>query len=179
MAGRITAFALAFMLFLSCASADATVDDVSKYLGDDVSAMSTDELTLVIDYLRYKARLIYEYIDVIERLIDPDGKAVTIPEGLWVIGEDIPAGRWNITVPPNAETTIAYGKDLMFNGTKINPFSGGCQLYTLRGVLHPDTSDVSPDNVDIRMENGTFFQVVGSSVIFTPSKDKSSLGFDW
>ena len=79
--------------------------------GVDLSEMSYDEL-----------------VNLRER-INPaiwnseDWQEVTVPQGTWIVGEDIPAGHWAIEAYPGNTTLIAIGDTLKENGKDVKSYT--------------------------------------------------------
>ncbi len=48
---------------------------------------------------------------------------VEVPEGVWVVGKEIPAGLWTVTCETGDYGCIAWGVSLDESGTRIDPFS--------------------------------------------------------
>lgn len=107
-----------------------------------------------------------------EMMTRDEWQEVTIPTGLWRIGEDIPAGHWTFRADPSVQTflliAIAYGDVLDANGSITRVEST---------VFHGHTfSDASP-TVDYVLEDGFYLQVIYGPVIVTPFTGKPDLGF--
>lgn len=178
---KLVALVLAFVLCTSSAfAAEFTVEGASDFYGKDLSKMTKDELVTVLENFRAYASIVNGYIKVVEDMIGENTNEVVVPEGIWVIGEHIPAGTWNIKVAsPRKESGVAYGKELVFNGITINPLSAGYTINFLYGKDCPTRPDTgATDNVEMRLENGAYIHIKGYSVIFTPV-EKIDFGFDW
>ena len=101
---------------------------------------------------------------------------VTVPEGIWRIGEDIPAGHWTITVKGRGSANITYGNKLDRTGKQIS-FDSGVFFYKV--VNGPDNWSFREGDVnyiDIDLIYGYYIDVSGG-VVFTPYAGKPSLGF--
>lgn len=55
----------------------------------------------------------------------PDIEEVTVPAGLYQIGKDIPAGKWQIFALPSAKAKIDYGSKLNSSKTSVSWVSSG------------------------------------------------------
>lgn len=73
---------------------------------------------------------------------------VEVPEGVWVVGEDIPAGLWAVTCESGDYGRIAWGVSLNESGTDIDHFSRPADNTTVY------SSEFLPYEVD---ELTTFF----------------------
>ena len=102
---------------------------------------------------------------------------VTVPQGVWVVGEDIPAGHWTIKAADGAYCYVKYGptldassKDLDYSRENVSEI-----------VTSPSTSfyDANSDRteIDVDAKSGFYFVIDSGSAIFTPYSGKPSLGF--
>lgn len=97
---------------------------------------------------------------------------VTVPIGVWKIGEDIPIGKWTIAISPDAEDwcELFYCSKLDNTGLRADWGSNVffyCQLE----------SDGDTRSVDIDCKDGTYIIVERVPVIFRPYSGKPDLGF--
>lgn len=105
---------------------------------------------------------------------------VTVPAGIWTIGEDIPAGYWTVT-PKDAIASFWYGDKL--NEAKTDAgygwdYNTGVAV-TLNGKVNKDGSWKYPDEqhqISIDMKEGMYVKLK-CSYIFTPYIGKPDLGF--
>lgn len=102
---------------------------------------------------------------------------VDVPEGLWVIGEDIPVGHWSITVPGKKSVTITYGNRLDGTGKQVSLNSSIFYYKIVKGPQNYLFSDGMTNTIDLELEYGCYLELNGGSVIFTPYTGKPSLGF--
>lgn len=149
-------FVLFLSLFLIIGSAAA--DPV------DLSGMSFDELVALRDQLNLAIWNSQEW------------QEVTIPAGVWKVGEDIPAGHWHITLPGSlSTTTVYYFEKLDKAGLSFDPLA-----YFYFDILStPDMESAGfsyGPSVDIAMTAGWYF-LNDMPVIFTPYAGKPDLGF--
>lgn len=105
---------------------------------------------------------------------------VTVPVGMWKIGEDIPAGKWHISVSPEAKKTwgsFTYCDLLDETGIKPgNRFS--CDIYVSQTLNREDADDGSdPTYIEIELKSGCYFFIDKASLVFTPPQGKPDLGF--
>lgn len=129
----------------------------------DISGLTFDELIT----LREKINLaIWQ---------SAEWQEVTVPAGIWVIGEDIPAGHWTIRPVPGSYTSVVYCDKLDEFGTAPaigwNGWNGTISGLSER-LAHPGERT----EVDLEMVEGMFF-INRGAVIFTPYTGKPDLGF--
>lgn len=105
---------------------------------------------------------------------------VTVPAGIWTVGEDIPAGYWTVT-PKDAFASFWYGDKLNDAKTDVGKgwdYNTGIAV-TLDGKLKSDGSWKYPDerhSVSIDMKEGMYVKC-NTAMIFTPYSGKPDLGF--
>ena len=103
---------------------------------------------------------------------------VVVPVGAWKIGEDIPAGKWTITVAsddPEATIYVLFCDKLDVSGNDAD-FSGRFCYYTT--IRHIDSSDDSdPYFLDLQCYKGNYIIIKYGSARFTPYTGKPDLGF--
>ena len=102
---------------------------------------------------------------------------VEVPQGDYIIGEDIPAGKWVITASPTKIATVTQKKKTKYkNGFELETegyYEYGVSMQ-LTGVETPHYSDTSWSSFTIELEDGDMLSVEYGSVIFTPYQ---GLGF--
>lgn len=134
----------------------------------DISGLSYDELVQLKDQINLAMWNSEEW------------QEVTVPAGVWTIGEDIPEGYWTVT-PKDCIMSFWYGDKL--NETKTGAGSGWSYdtgvVVTLNGRIKKDGSWKYPDEmhqVSIDMKTGMYV-VLQYACIFTPYSGKPDLGF--
>lgn len=133
----------------------------------DISGLSFDELI----ELKQKINLALWSAD--------EWQDVVVPVGAWKIGEDIPAGKWTITVAsddPDASIFVTFCDKL--DGSGNNADFGGrfCYYTTLR---HKDSADeTDPYFVDLECYKGNYIIIKFGPARFTPYTGKPDLGFN-
>lgn len=155
---RMLAVILTAVLLLSFVPAVADVD---------LSGMTIEELIVLKQQINY---------EISKR---PEIKSVTVPIGVWKIGEDIPAGHWSITTAEGYTfdwSMVLYCSELNETG------KDGIR----RGAYYEDMvkcpgSGAYTDNtsIDIDMKEGMYVIISHAPVVFTPFTGKPDLGFDW
>lgn len=144
---------LAAMLLISSAAADPV----------DLSSMSFDELVALRDQLNHAI------------WSSQDWQEVTVPAGVWTVGQDIPAGHWTIRPLPGDYVNVTYFDKLDQFGTGVGAgWRGWGGTLTARG--EDDITFGEPTQIDLEMGEGMFFKC-SKSVIFTQYAGKPDLGF--
>ena len=132
----------------------------------DLSGLSYDELVQLRDRIN------------IAMWNSEEWQEVTVPIGVWVVGEDIPVGHWSISLSPESSSqwaSIKYCDLLDSSGTDAgNRFD--CKIYAYLDVAAP-TNDKYPQKIDLDLKPGTFIIIGHASVVFTPYSGKPNLGF--
>ena len=144
------------LLFAGSAAADPV----------DLSGMTFDQLVALRDQLNLAIWNSQEW------------QEVTVPIGVWTVGEDIPAGHWTITMPENSSGNITYSDRLDEFGKGV-PFGWLGFVETIDTHKNKDGSwrfPEDPQSVDLDMKAGMYF-INSAPVIFTPYAGKPDLGF--
>lgn len=132
----------------------------------DISGLSYDELVQLKDRINLAMWNSKEW------------QEVTVPIGVWKVGEDIPLGHWSISISPTTSSkwaSIEYCDRLNEAGTDAgNRFS--CIIYDYLNVATSD-NDNYPQTIDIDLKPGTYIIIGHASVVFTPYAGKQPLGF--
>lgn len=132
----------------------------------DISKLTYDELVQLKDNINLAMWNSQEW------------QEVTVPVGVWVVGEDIPIAHWSISLSPEASgkwAKIIYCDRIDESGLDAgNQFD--CKIYAYLNVASPD-NDRYPQTIDIDLKPGTFLIIGNGSVVFTPYAGKPSLGF--
>lgn len=103
---------------------------------------------------------------------------VEVPQGVWLVGQDIPAGHW--TLKTNATwASINIGTKLSTDGKGIDTWNS--QFFYGDQVCSPDGMYFNPDSdkteIDFDLKEGTYVIIEYGNVIFSPYAGKPSLGF--
>lgn len=129
----------------------------------DLSGMSYDELVALRDQINLAIWNSQEW------------QEVTVPYGVWKIGEDIPAGKWTITVCDGGSLFLRVGKVLNASGTDVD---GDYQFWLLKSHTRRSYDPADDlESVTIDLHDGEYITIDEGSVIFTPYSGKPSLGF--
>ncbi len=103
---------------------------------------------------------------------------VTVPQGVWKIGEDIPEGHWTITCAGDGRATIEYGDELNESGKSLSWFGDiyySERIYSKESIMYDENS--SKVSIDLEVKEGNYIIIDSGNVIFTPYTGKPSLGF--
>ena len=113
----------------------------------------------------------------LEQLTRDEWEEVEVPQGVYKVGEDIPAGKWTVRCTRGNHLTISWGQYLDDDGHDINYFKGindAKNIKNLNGRLYDegDATEYTFDAVD-----GYYIVIEYSSATFTPFAGKPDLGF--
>lgn len=151
---------LIFALLLLLALPVGAVADV------DLSSMSFDELVALRDQLNLAIWNSVEW------------QEVTVPQGIWEVGKDIPAGHWSLSPMEKSSAAISYGDTLEENGKEVSYRSDNYFYQYLKApgaTLYDENSDVV--RTDVVAESGSYIEIEYGSVRFTPYSGRPDLGF--
>ena len=133
----------------------------------DLSGMTFDELVALKDKINLA---IWE---------SQEWQEVTVPIGVWRVGEDIPAGHWTIKAAPDQNMSwgsVSYGTKLDELGKSVEyDFEG--VYYTEQVKAEGSNASVNLTEIDIDMQDGAYVVIDECAMIFTPYAGKPSLGF--
>lgn len=102
---------------------------------------------------------------------------VEVPQGVYTIGEDIPAGKWTIKPAKEGYINIYWGDELKPSGVEISYKGDICVTERLfdpecRYYRKGDATEVSWNLAD-----GQYIVVDDGIAVFTPYSGKPELGF--
>ena len=103
---------------------------------------------------------------------------VTVPQGTWEVGKDIPAGHWSVKCAPGAYyTQIDWGESLDENGEDIYWY-GRSSLYNnvYNEEYYPD-ADNHLHVYSFEVKKGDFIKISSGSAVFMPYVGKPSFKF--
>ena len=131
----------------------------------DLSGMSYDELVALKDQINLAIWKSDEW------------QEVEVPQGVWKVGEDIPAGHWTIKPMEGLKTDITVGTELKDGGTEVKITSKTIfeSIYSPSFWVYTENQDVTEWTIEI--EDGMYIEVSSGTAIFTPYAGKPSLGF--
>lgn len=133
--------------------------------GIDLSALSWDELLALREQLN------------LELFSREEWQSVEVPQGVWVVGEDIPAGKWTVTCETGSFGQIAWGTTLNESGTNIDFFKPPMDsesVYNPEGSLYEEGKLTT---YTFEAVEGYYVVISSSSLTFSTYTGKPSLGF--
>lgn len=128
----------------------------------DLSGMSYDELVALKDQINLAIWNSAEW------------QEVEVPQGVWEVGADIPAGKWTIKPVSGGDAMIYVGRKLEDGGASVD--ANFHKRITDPGYHGYDASS-SMTELTIELKEGQYVQVDWSPAVFTPYAGKPSLGF--
>ncbi len=154
---RLTCFVLIAIMVLSTSTVFAT--DI------DLSGMSYDELIALKDKINLAIWNSKEW------------QEVKVPQGVWKVGEDIPAGHWTIEACDGDWANIKVGTEIDDMGKSVKRSN----RYYYAQVTSETYRSFKPDNdvpaIDVELIDGDYIEIENASVIFKPYSGKPGLGF--
>ena len=132
----------------------------------DLSSMSYDELVALKDQINLAIWNSQEW------------QEVEVPQGVWLVGEDIPAGHWSIA--PVADWASVYIGTVLDESKKdidIDKSSLFHSVFIANPSYKRFKENVDIPSIDYELSNGTYVIVNSGDVCFTPYSGKPSLGF--
>lgn len=128
----------------------------------DLSGMTYDELVALKDRINLAIWQSDEW------------QEVEVPQGVWKVGEDIPAGKWTIKALPSKNTMVTMGTEVKNGGTDVK--AKAYQVIDDPGYrYYEDGTSVSEWTIEL--EEGMYIQIQFGSAVFMPYSGKPSLGF--
>lgn len=146
---------LAFVLVLTLAPAAFADVDLSGLTFDDLVALK-DQVQLAI----------WE---------SEKWEEVTVPQGIYRVGKQIPPGKWTVRCNTGSFAQIAVADDLRENGTKVTfPPKASANIYDPKAKTYSEG-----DNTEWTVElfDGEYVEISFSSTVFSPYSGAPSLGF--
>lgn len=145
---------IAVCMMISCAAAE----------GIDLSGMSFDELVALKQKINLAIWNCQEW------------QEVTVPQGIYVVGEDIPEGTWTIRAATDHFTAIRFGDTLEPNGIEVAYSSnfGSGDAYSPASSRYRESD---PVEFTFTAKKGDYIEVGYAPALFTPYTGKPDLGF--
>lgn len=137
---------------LMCAAAFAVASSVA-FAEIDLSGMKYEELVSLNKQVTQAIMKSNEF------------EKVTVPRGLYKIGDDIPAGTWVLSSADKGMVSITYGTTV--DGNSMNMFS--------RGNTNEDLS--GEETWRVTLSDGEYMEISYGDVIFTSYTGTNGLGF--
>lgn len=102
---------------------------------------------------------------------------VEVPQGVWVVGKDIPAGKWTIKAAEGITANVYWGDELDESGMELSYSSKIFEIELLYSVNYRHYEKGKRTEVTWDMKDGDYFIVDDGIALFTPYSGKPSLGF--
>ena len=161
---RFFSFLIAMVLAAICGLASAEID---------LSNMSFGELVALKDQINLAIWNSQEW------------QEVTVPHGVWKVGEDIPAGTWTVRCSDTSQDSYAlksceleWGEELSENGKSIR-WRGRWDRVEIYNPNSRYYEEGKVTEYTFTVQDGDYVVISDSynSVIFSPYNGKPSLGF--
>lgn len=135
----------------------------------DLSGLSYEELVALKDCINLA---IWE---------SEEWQEVTVPQGVYEVGKDIPVGHWVISPVDGVYSDIKWGRALDPSGTQIEESMTGRSHYDYAIICSKTYKhyDEGEDKTELELQavEGMFISIEDGDVVFTPYAGKPSLGF--
>ena len=145
---------LAFVLLITIAP--------SAFADVDLSGMSFDELVALKDQIN------------LALWNSADWQEVTVPQGLYKVGSDIPAGKWTVKAPVGGYTVVKIGSQVDENGTDVD-YHGES-----KPICGDNYSGFAPSSAcafwTVELREDQYVSVKNGDCVFTPYAG-NNLGF--
>lgn len=150
---RLVAFILSALITLTLVLSASAVD---------LSEMTFEELVALRDQLNLAIWNSKEW------------QEVTVPQGIWKVGEDIPSGKWTVKALPDKTTYIQVG-ELDSSGQKINIMKRWVDVI----IASETREETAPAEYTIDVKDGDYIYINpwNGPAVFTPYSGKPDLGF--
>lgn len=140
----------------------------------DLSGMSYDELVALKDQINLAIWNSQEW------------QEVTVPQGVWQVGVDIPAGTWTVKCADVGRSNygmrycyLLWGEQLTSDGRKISQ-DGPWGLVYLYNPNHEAYEEGNLTEYTLTFKDGEYIVITPgfNKAVFTPYSGKPSLGFN-
>lgn len=152
---RILSIVLSVMVILAISAA--------CFADIDLSGMTYDELVALKDQINLAIWNSDEW------------QEVEVPQGVWKVGEDIPAGKWTIRAASGASTCVYVGNEVTNGGTSAGDIFAGQFIMSAESNYYDEKTDVAEFTVELT--DGKYVEIDSGVAVFTPYAGKPSLGF--
>lgn len=153
---KLVSLLLVFLLFPAFASA----------VLPDLSGLTYDELVQLKSMINHEIWQREEW------------QEVTVPQGVWIVGEDIPAGTWTVKCSPNYNSVFfEWGDTLKPNGQSIDVRSERFDYLVIFNPDSPDHIEGSRVSYTFTVYDGEYIVVSTAPVVFMPYHGKPILSF--
>ena len=153
---KVVSFVLCLVLCCSVALAEV-----------NLSGMSFDELVDLKDKINLAIWNSQEW------------QEVTVPQGVWKVGEDIPAGHWTVVcADPWRKVEVSWGESLSESGESISWFGRNSVYNYVYNEHHKYfEKDDGITSYSFEVKKGDYIIIDEGEAIFMPYSGKPSLGF--
>ena len=127
----------------------------------DLSSLTWEEL------LELKAAI------TMEQLSRDEWEEVEVPQGVYKVGEDIPAGKWTITCKTGYYCRFSFGEKLDDDGHSVN-WNG---TYDIAYIYPSSAKDGEMTQYTFEAKYGFYIVIDDAPATFTPFTGKPDLGF--
>jgi len=132
----------------------------------DLTGMSYDELVALKDQINLAIWNSEEW------------QEVSVPAGVYTVGEDIPVGKWTISAAEGAYASFDWGDALDESGVGLS-WDGDIYEYE---VVYSETysyfdKNTNKTEVTYDLKDGQYFIVEDGVAVFSPYSGKADLGF--
>lgn len=127
----------------------------------DLSALTWDEL------VDLKAQI------TLEQMARDEWQEVEVPQGVYVVGEDIPVGKWTVRCKTGYSCYFQFGETLRENGHDIS-WQG---IHDLVYIYKSAGDDGRLTEYTFDAAEGYYIVISDSPATFTPFAGKPDLGF--
>ena len=149
--------AISFFLTIMLALGIST----NSYADFDLSGMSFDELVALKEQVNLAIWNSKEW------------QEVEVPQGIWEVGKDIPAGKWTVKACPEEATYIYVGTALKDNGNRVDSYFS----KFIQSEASSAFSATSISSWTFELNPGDYVEVGWGAAIFMPYTGNPSLGF--
>jgi len=105
---------------------------------------------------------------------------VTIPQGVYAVGTDIPAGHWTIRAAADQSGTVMWGDVLDATGYGIDFYDKNNSIYMYERVYSETAFSYDPGDrtqLDLDLKDNQFIIIGYCDMVFTPYSGRPPLGF--
>ena len=152
---RFVALVLVLLSMVSVASAETI----------DLSGMTYDELVALKDQINLAIWNSNEW------------QEVEVPQGVWVVGEDIPVGKWTIKAADGMTASVEWGNQLEASGVSLSSKGSIREYGFLYSTSYSRYEKGNTTEVTWDLKEGQYLIVNSGIAVFTPYSGKASLGF--
>lgn len=139
------------MLVLFIALSSAVAEDI------DLSSLSFDDLSV----LRARCQ--------VEMMARDEWQEVEVPQGVYIVGKDIPEGKWTLYCRTGYMSVVSFGDTLDAAGQMVIWSLGGRQANeNVYNLNYKNYREGSRTEWTVDLINGDYFVVAADPITFTP-----------